>query len=204
VAWAAPPDSAASEQFENKIRPVLATRCYGCHSSQAPKPQGGLLLDSAAGIRQGGNSGPVIDTAEPDKSTLLRAISYKDKALQMPPGKALAPEIVADFEAWIRAGAPLPADSVVATAKPKSKDFWSFRQPEKHAPPSVKNTAWPQSDIDRFILAKLEQRGIQPSPRADKRTLIRRATYDLTGLPPTAKEIEAFEADNSADAREQK
>src|SRR5438309_5674231 len=104
-AFCAPPDAAGIEQFETRIRPVLATRCYACHSSQGAKPQGGLLLDSGSGIQQGGNSGPIINTADPEKSTLLRAIRYTDKSLQMPPGKALPPEVVAEFETWVKAGA---------------------------------------------------------------------------------------------------
>src|SRR6476661_2342792 len=96
--------------FEAKIRPVLATQCYGCHSAQAPKLQGGLSLDSPSGIRKGGNSGVVVDSAQPDRSVLLKAVRYQDPSLKMPPGKALPAEIVADFETWIRGGAAMPAD----------------------------------------------------------------------------------------------
>ena len=98
--------------FETKIRPVLATQCFGCHSAQAPKLQGGLALDSQSGIRKGGNSGTVIEPGQPERSLLLRAIQYQDKSLKMPPGKALPAEIVADFDTWIRGGAPMPAVSV--------------------------------------------------------------------------------------------
>src|SRR6476661_8890440 len=97
--------------FETKIRPVLATQCFGCHSAQAPKLQAGLSLDSQSGIRKGGNSGTVIESGQPERSLLLRAIRYQDKSLKMPPGKPLAPDVVADFETWIRAGAPMPADA---------------------------------------------------------------------------------------------
>ena len=105
------------DAFEKKIRPVLASRCYACHSSSMASPQAGLRLDSAQGIRQGGNSGAIVQPGEPDRSLLLRAIRYTDKSLKMPPGKPLAPEIVADFEAWVRAGAPMPADQPKADTK---------------------------------------------------------------------------------------
>src|ERR1700689_5032179 len=111
--------------FENKIRPVLATRCYVCHSVKAAKVQGGLLLDSQAGLKHGGNSGQVIAPGDPDKSLLVRALRYQDKDLQMPPGKALPAEEVADFEAWIRAGAAMPDDAIAVKPVDKRKLFWS-------------------------------------------------------------------------------
>jgi hypothetical protein len=184
----------AAEQFETKVRPIFAARCYACHSDKAGKPQGGLRLDSSQGIRKGGNSGPLVDV-------LLRAIHYQDKDLKMPPGKPLPAEEVAEIEAWVRAGAPVPEDRNDAQGKSKEK-FWSFQKPKAPPIPEVRDTQWPKTDIDRFILAKLEARGLQPSAAADRRTLIRRVSYDLTGLPPTAAEIEAFVADKSADAYE--
>ena len=184
--------------FETKIRPVLAARCYGCHSAKAVKVQGGLLLDSQGGLKRGGNSGVAIAPGDPDKSLLLRALRYQDKNLQMPPGKPLPVEVVRDFENWIRSGGAMPADSV----KPidQRTKFWSFQPPKDHLPPEVKQKGWARSDIDRFILAKLEEKGLRPSEPADARTLIRRAYFDLIGLPPTAEESEAFAADKSPDA----
>ena len=183
--------------FETKIRPVLAARCYGCHSMQAVKIQGGLLLDSAAGVKHGGNSGRSIEPGDPAKSLLIRAIHYQDQNLQMPPGKPLDAELVADFENWVRSGAAMPVDALASKPLDKRREFWSFQQPKDHAPPSVKNQAWPRNEIDRFILAKLEEKGLTPSAPADNRTLLRRAYYDLTGLPPTAEESDAFANDKS-------
>ena len=186
--------------FEDKIRPVLATRCYVCHSVKAVKVQGGLLLDSQAGLKRGGNSGQAIAPGDPDKSLLVRALRYQDKDLQMPPGKPLPVEVVADFETWIRAGAVMPDDAVAVKPADPRKQFWSFQPPKDHAPPEVKRTDWARSDIDRFVLARLEQKGLAPSAPADARTLIRRAYFDLIGLPPTAEESDAFAADRSPDA----
>src|SRR5688572_10250479 len=180
----------AVEHFEKKIRPVLAAQCYACHSaSTSPAPQGGLLLDSAAGIRKGGNSGRVIQSDEPERSLLLKALRHTDKNLKMPPGKPLATEIIKEFEDWIRAGAALPQDLVKTV--PKESSLWSLRPPRK-----------PQSgdSIDRFIQSRLEAKGLTMSPEADKRTLIRRATFDLTGLPPTYQEVEQFTNDTSPQA----
>jgi hypothetical protein len=184
--------------FETKIRPVLATQCFGCHSAQAPKVQGGLLLDSQSGIRKGGNSGIILDSGQPDHSLLLKAIRYQDKSLKMPRGKPLPPEIVSDFETWIRAGAPMPADA--APRDSVSRRFWSLQPPKDMPVPKAQHADRPRNAIDHFILVKLEEKGLALSPQADKRTLIRRVTYDLTGLPPTAAEVEAFLADQSPDA----
>jgi len=184
--------------FETKIRPVLATHCFACHSAQAPKLQGGLALDSQSGMRKGGNSGTVIESGQPDHSLLLRAIRYQDQSVKMPPGKPLTAEIVADFETWIRGGAPMPADA--APRASVSQRFWSLLPPQDVPIPRVQHANQPRNTIDHFILAKLEEKGLALSPQADKRTLIRRITYDLTGLPPTVAEIEAFLADQSPDA----
>ncbi len=110
----AEPDPEGVRFFETKIRPVLATRCFVCHAAAAPKIQAALLLDSAAGLRKGGNSGPAVEPGQPDRSLLLRALRYQDKDLKMPPGKALPPDVVADFETWIRIGAPMPPDTQAA------------------------------------------------------------------------------------------
>lgn len=193
--------NAALDQFETKIRPVLAAQCYACHSESVGVPQAGLLLDSASGIAKGGSSGPVIQPGDPDNSLLLRAIRYQDDELRMPPGKALSSEVVADFEAWIEAGAPLPTDEP-SSNKPKPS-LWSLDQPKSVDPPEVRHEDWVRNDVDRFILHRLEDEGLTPSNEANKRTLIRRASFDLTGLPPEFEEIERFVADDSPDAYDQ-
>ena len=187
--------SAQLERFEKRIRPVLAAQCYGCHGKTATPPQGGLQLDSAQAIRRGGNSGPLFQPGNPESSILLRALRHTDKSLKMPPGKALGAEIISDFELWIRDGAALPEDKPEPTENRLS--LWSLKKPMAAAPPSATT-----NPIDAFILQRLTAKGLQPSPEADKRTLIRRATYDLSGLPPTAEEIDAFTADNSPKAYE--
>src|SRR5260370_20698996 len=130
-------DQDLTQFLETKIRPVLATQCFGCHSAQAPKLQGGLALDSQSGIRKGGNSGTVVDPGQPERSLLLRAIRYQDKSLKMPPGKALPVEIVVDFETWIRAGAPMPAHA--APRASMSRRLWSLEPPQDAPIPKVKN-----------------------------------------------------------------
>ena len=191
----------STEYFETKVRPVFAAKCYACHSDKSGRAQGGLWLDSVQGIKQGGNSGPLIDTADPERSLLLRALRYQDKDLKMPPGKALPPETVAEIEVWVKAGAPLPEDGTAKSSASTAK-FWSFAIPKLPPIPTVRDQSWPKNDIDRFVLAKLESKGMSPSAPADRRTLIRRVSYDLTGLPPTAKEIDAFVADQSSNAYE--
>jgi hypothetical protein len=186
--------------FESKIRPVLAARCYACHNSSMASPQGGLRLDSTQSIRQGGNSGAIIQSGEPDRSLLLRALRYTDKTLKMPPGKPLAPEAVANFEAWIRAGAPMPAGQPKEEAKAAA--LWSLQKPQTAPIPNVRDQHWIRNDIDSFVLHRLDGKGLTPAPEAGKRTLIRRATFDLTGLPPTAEEIDRFLHDNSPQSYE--
>ncbi|MGH9631191.1 MAG: DUF1549 domain-containing protein, partial [Bryobacteraceae bacterium] len=191
---------AGLDHFEKKIRPVLASQCYSCHSTSAAAVQGGLLLDSANGIRKGGNSGALLQPGDAEKSLLLRAIRHTDSALKMPPGKPLPPNVIADFERWIQDGAPLPKD-VIKEAK-QQPALWSLQAPEEPRLPAVRGQSWVRNDIDRFVLARLEAKHLAPSPEADKRTLIRRASYDLTGLPPTAAEIDQFVQDQSPNAYE--
>src|SRR5437016_4759815 len=135
VAIAAAAQEAALDRFEKKIRPVLAARCYACHSASAAAPQGGLLLDSTNSIQRGGNSGAVIQPGNPEQSLLIRAIRYTDKKLKMPPGNPLPPDVVADFEAWIREGAPLPADRVPSVKT--QPVLWSLRKPGLPELPAV-------------------------------------------------------------------
>ena len=191
----------ALDHFEKKIRPVLASRCYTCHSSASKPVQGGLRLDSAAGIGQGGSSGAAIRAGDPEHSLLIRALRHTDKNLKMPPGQPLAPEAVAEFERWIRDGAPMPADRPVAAASHRS--LWSLEKPRAAPPPEVHRGGWVRNEIDRFIVSRLEAKDLAPAPEADRRTLIRRAAFDLTGLPPSAAEVERSTKDTSPEAYEQ-
>jgi hypothetical protein len=192
------------EFFEKKIRPVLVAQCYKCHSSQSAKVKGGLLLDTREGLRTGGDSGPAIVPGDPEASRLLKALRYED--LEMPPGGKLPGAILADFETWVRMGAADPRDGRAAAGRridlEAGKQFWSFQPPRRHAPPAVRHGAWPQRAIDAFVLARLEQAGLEPNPPADRRTWLRRISFDLIGLPPTLEEIEAFVQDPSPEARE--
>jgi cytochrome c553 len=192
--------------FEKKVRPVLVENCYKCHSSENDKIKGGLALDTRAGTRQGGDTGPAIMPGSPDRSLLVKAVHYGDPATQMPPKGKLPDHVLADLGAWVKMGAPDPRDGAKVVRHEidivKGREFWSFKAPKKVLAPAVKNAAWPQSDIDRFLLSALERKGLHPVGDADKRTLIRRAYLDLTGLPPTAEEVEAFVADNSPTAFE--
>jgi hypothetical protein len=191
--------------FEAKIRPVLADNCYECHSATAKKLKGGLLLDSSAGVQEGGFTGAAIRPGDPEASLLIEALRHTNEDIAMPPKKKLPPHVIADFEAWVREGAPDPrATDTVAAVKAKetidwakAREWWSFRPPTSSPLPKVKSTRWPANDIDRFILARIEEARLTPAADADKRTLLRRATFDLTGLPPTPEEMAAFLADES-------
>src|SRR4051812_21665018 len=202
------PEPAGVEFFEQRIRPVLADRCYKCHSAEAEqgkKLKGGLRLDTREGMLKGGESGkPAVVPGEIDHSLLIEAIRYKNQDLQMPPKGRLTDVQVADFVAWVKAGAPDPRGSTQGpgplAARPDPKQFWSF-QPVKDPPvPEVHDHSWVRTPVDAFVLARLEAKGLRPSPEADRRTLIRRASYDLTGLPPSANEVDAFVHDDALDA----
>ncbi|GAB4156145.1 MAG: PSD1 and planctomycete cytochrome C domain-containing protein [Planctomycetaceae bacterium] len=184
--------------FEKKIRPVLVQHCYSCHSAKAAKTQklkGGLLLDSRAGIRKGGESGPAVVPGDVKKGELLPAL--KHETFEMPPKGKLPKQVIADFEKWIKMGAPDPRDGKAVIANSQidfeaSRKFWSFRPLKPVQPPRIGKSAWVRTDIDRFILAKLQQAKLKPNELASPRTLIRRAYFDLIGLPPTPQEIEEF------------
>jgi hypothetical protein len=201
---AAGADARGVEFFEAKIRPVLVENCYSCHSAQAGKKKGGLALDTRAGVLKGGDTGPALVAGQPDKSLLLAAI-VQDGDLKMPPRKKLPDTVIADFRRWIEMGAPDPRERT-ETAKgidwQTARRFWSFRPVRPQPLPPVRDTAWPKNEVDHFILARIEAQGLRPAPAADKRTLIRRATFDLIGLPPTPEEIDAFLADDSPRAFE--
>ncbi len=194
-----------NDAFELRVRPVLATACYSCHTESA---MGGLQLDSREHLLKGGKSGPAIVPGDPDASKLIQAIRYNG-ARKMPPSGKLKPEEIASLEAWVKAGAVWPAGSKAGppAAAPyvisaERRAFWAFQPVKNPAPPQVKDAKWAKTDIDRFLLAKLEASGLKPARPADRRTLIRRASFDLTGLPPTPEEVAAFEADRSPAAFE--
>ena len=189
------------EFFEKKIRPVLVERCFECHSAKADEIGGGLLLDNRAAVAKGGENGPVLVKGNPDKSRLITALRYSDENLQMPPDGKLPTDVIADFERWVKTGAPDPRDGaapvLVTSIETRAKSHWSFSPPKKTAVPSVRNTAWSRSDLDRLVLAKLEAKSIEPSPQAAPRDLVRRLFFDLIGLPPTYADVKSFEEDSS-------
>jgi cytochrome c553 len=191
--------------FEAKIRPILANNCYKCHSKEADKVRGGLLLDSREGMLHGGNTGPAIVAGKPDESLLIQAVRYKDEDLQMPPkGEKLSDQQIADLTEWVRRGAPDPRVPLVG-ASGKSyggvgKNHWAFQPVKKPDVPAVKDAAWVKNPVDDFVLAKLEANGMTPNSPADKATLIRRVYFDLVGLPPHPAEVIAFVKDESPDA----
>lgn len=211
---AADPPPEAVAFFENKVRPTLVGHCYECHSVGAAKVKGGLLLDSREGLLKGGDSGPVIVPGDPEKSLLIAAVRRTSKDLQMPPKQKLSDTQIADLEVWVKAGAIDPRKGAPAKGAAggngakygmsleDGRKFWSFRPVTDPAVPKVNNTSWPRTAIDPFILARMEAAGVVPAPPADQRTLLRRASFDLTGLPPTPAEMDAFLADPSPQAFE--
>jgi len=202
-AFASDPTPAQLQFFENRIRPVLAENCYKCHSTQSEKIKGGLVLDSRDGVLKGGDTGPAIVPGDPEKSLLIKAVRYSDPDLQMPPkGGKLPDNTIADLVAWIKMGAPDPRETSSAQKAwaDSSKTHWSWQALTKPNVPEVKDPIWAKTPIDNFILAKLEEKDLKPNPPADKRTLIRRATFDLIGLPPAPEEVDAFLKDDAPDA----
>ncbi|HEV3260230.1 MAG TPA: PSD1 and planctomycete cytochrome C domain-containing protein [Gemmataceae bacterium] len=188
----------AVEFFEARVRPILADNCFSCHGEE--KQKGGLRLDSRASALQGGDDGPVLVIGNPDKSVLIHAVR-RDGKLKMPPRRKLPPAAVATLTSWVKMGAPWPETKGAVTSRAAAwKKHWAFQPVRKPALPVVKNPAWIASPVDAFILARLEGKSLTPARPADRRTLIRRASFDLTGLPPTPEEIAAFEADPAPDA----
>jgi len=198
------------EFFERKVRPILVSQCYQCHSEQAKKLAGGLRLDTRVGMLKGGASGEAaIVPGAPEKSLLIKAIRYTDPKLQMPMGVQLPEQVIRDFETWIKMGAPDPREAEGGTVTSSNKEpydfnearkFWAFQPLKTVAVPAVNNQAWVKTPIDNFILAKLEEKHLAPVADADNLTLLRRATFDLTGLPPTPREVDEFLNDSSSDA----
>jgi hypothetical protein len=202
------PVQAQSEFFETAIRPLLAERCFKCHGDK--KAKAGLRLDSRSAILQGGDTGPAAVLGKPDESLLIRAVRRKTD-LKMPPKEELNARQIENLARWIKLGLPWPETSAkIASSNSKQsqsvaftdeqRKFWSFQPVKEVAQPNVQDRSWPRSDIDRFILSALEARGLHPAAPADKRTLLRRATFDLIGLPPTPEEVERFVKDDSPDA----
>ena len=192
------------EFFETKVRPVLAKNCFSCHTQSK---LGGLAMTSRDALLKGGNSGPSIRTGEPDASLLVQAVTHQHERFKMPPnGARLADGEIAAIKTWIKDGAVWPEAPKAAlkeyTISKEQREWWAFQPVRAAAPPAVRNKTWVKSPIDAFLLAALEAKGLRPSPPADRRTLIRRATFDLLGLPPTPEEVEAFVADGSPDAWE--
>jgi hypothetical protein len=198
------PTPQALEFFEKQVRPVLVEHCQGCHGSE--KKRGGLRLDSKSAFLKGGAGGPVVVPGQPEKSPLVLAVRHKGE-LKMPPSRPLDEKTVAVLTEWVRLGAPWPDDSGVDTGRPRNvaevrASHWSFRPVRKPTPPTVKDAARVRTPIDAFILAGLEAKGLTLAPEADRRTLLRRVTFDLTGLPPTPEEAADFLADKAPNAYE--
>jgi cytochrome c553 len=203
-------DDAPAQFFETKIRPVLAEQCYSCHSASAKKLKANLLLDTAAGLMKGGDSGAAIVPGDPGKSRLIDAVRYQNVDLQMPPKRKLSDQQISDLTAWVKMGAPWPGTPAPAAALARTSfdlqrrkaTHWAWQPIRRVEPPTVARSAWPKSDIDRFILARLEQKGLAPAGPAGRRTLVRRLYFDLHGLPPTPEEVEQVVNDPSDGAVE--
>ena len=192
--------------FEARIRPVLIANCHSCHD--ASKATSGLRVDSRDGLQRGGSRGTAVSPGNPDGSLLYRAISYRDPMLKMPPSGKLPDAVIADFRQWIEQGAYDPRTGTPGVSQPgainweRARLHWSFQPLKSVAPPRTKNATWPRSPIDSFLLSKLEEANLAPAAPADRRTLLRRASFDLTGLPPTPEELKAFLNDTSPAAFE--
>src|SRR5579872_1180348 len=202
-------DHQGTEFFEKRIRPVLVEHCYECHSGTA-KIKGGLRLDSRDGWSKGGDSGSPIVPGNPDESLLFDAVRSEGDR-KMPPKGRLPQTIIDDFERWIKMGAPDPrqtADTKVPRIAKQdlaaARRHWAYRAPIDTPPPPVRDQSWPQTDIDRFILSRLEKADLSPAPTADRETLVRRLYFDLTGLPPTPEQIDEFLADQTTEAWEKR
>ncbi|MCA9436559.1 MAG: PSD1 domain-containing protein, partial [Candidatus Omnitrophica bacterium] len=197
------------EFFETHIRPVLAESCYACHGPE--KQKAGLRLDNAESFLIGGESGPVFFPDDPEGSRLIKAIEYLDPSLQMPPSGKLPDAAIEDFKGWIRRGAPYPRTASTPTSSgsqskgidlAQAREWWSFQPVSNPTPPTVDGVGWASTPVDAFVLDGMRENNLSPAAPADKRTLIRRVTFDLTGLPPKPEEVEAFLSDASSNAFE--
>jgi hypothetical protein len=196
-------DASGVTFFEEKIRPVLLQHCYECHSSEAKSIQGGLLLDTREATYRGGDSGPAVVPKEISKSLLIDALRHQ--SFEMPPKGKLPDSVIADFEKWVEMGAPDPRDGGVVARSidfDEARKHWAYQPVARPKLPSIQNGEWPANEIDYFTLARLEELQLQPVAKAGKQELIRRATFDLIGLPPTPEDISAFLEDDSPDAFE--
>ncbi len=198
---------AGIDYFERKIRPLLAERCFDCHGEE--KQKGELRLDSPGAIATGGETGPIFVAGKPDESRLILAVSYEDEDLKMPPKTRLNPNQVKLLRDWIQMGAPMPASPPEAQPvargagfqiKEEDQKHWAFQPVTRPPVPAVKEAGWVRNPIDAFILAKLESKGLAPNPPAARQELVRRASYDLTGLPPTPEAARLFAEDKTDDA----
>lgn len=189
--------------FEKKIRPVLLAKCYSCHSAEAGEAEGGLRLDTREGIRRGGDAGPAVVPGNAAESLLLQAIRYQE-GLEMPPDERLDRGVIEDFSKWIAMGAPDPREGESYVERgaidiEQGRKHWAYRPISSPTVPAVKYRSWAKSDIDRFILAGLEAKGLKPVPDAQPLDLLRRISFDLTGLPPTPETVESFESKSRRD-----
>jgi hypothetical protein len=206
IADEAAASSKQEEWFETMVRPLLAAKCYGCHGAE--KQKGGLRLDSRTSLLAGGESGAAVVPGEPADSLLVEAINYD--GLEMPPTGKLSEREIALLTTWVQRGATWPNESSAAATNVRrefeitdeNRNYWAFQPPQRAPLPDVERGDWLANAVDVFVLARLELRGLEPNPPADRRTLIRRAYYDLVGLPPTAEEVEQFLADEAPDAWE--
>jgi hypothetical protein len=208
-----PPSAAgdtATDFFERKIRPVLSENCFSCHSAEAKTLKANLLLDSLEGLLKGGDTGPAIVPGHPEKSLIIAAIRYEEPETAMPPrksGNKLSAPQIQDFENWIKGGALWPGGGSSLSSKKfdleqRKKDHWCWTPPASHPLPSVKLKSWPRSLTDHFILTGLESRKLTPAPEADRTALLRRLSFDITGLPPSQQETQMFLNDQSPKAVE--
>jgi hypothetical protein len=201
------PTSEGLEFFKQKIQPVFEAKCYKCHSAQSEKLKGGLRLDSRDGLLRGGDTGAAMVPGHPEQSLLIKAIRYIKDDLQMPPKEKLSAQQIADFEAWVKLGAPDDrAGTIVPSTAAKARELsaedrkhWALQQIQRPDSPKVAKASWVRNPIDAFILAELETKKLEPAAPADKITLLRRASLDLIGLPPTPEEVNAFLNDPSSD-----
>ncbi len=204
LAWSLPAVSVpvADDLFQTRILPLLTQRCHECHSHASKKSKAGLMLDSLGALLKGGDSGPAVVPGDPEKSLLIRAVRQGDPKLQMPPKGKLSETEITLLATWIREGARGPKEDPAAAFIARGTNWWSLRPLEKPAPPPLAGAVAPQARtaIDAFVLAKLRERKLTFAPEADRRTLIRRLSFDLTGLPPSPEETRAFVEDNATQA----
>jgi len=196
--------------YQQQVLPILSDNCYKCHSHEAEKIKANFVLDSREGLLEGGESGPAIVPGDPDKSLLMKAVRHESEDLRMPPKKKLADEQIAILSSWIKMGAPYRTTNTTTITRTRGKKitendrrWWTYQPVNKVEVPATPDKGWSHNPVDRFVFAKLSAAGLSPAPEADRRTLIRRAYYDVVGVPPGMDEVERFVSDKSAGAYEQ-